>query len=87
MSSSELSSNKHQVYKYNCHFVEELMDFFFKDPSISQTAFFAFTNSKCSVNGATILRVTSSPNLGDILYSNTFLKPHILITKITRSNF
>ena len=54
MSSSELSSNKHQVYKYNCHFVEELMDFFFKDPSISQTAFFPFTNSKCSVNGATI---------------------------------
>jgi len=29
MSSSELSSNKLQVYKFNCHFLEELMDFFF----------------------------------------------------------
>ena len=28
--------------------------FFFKDPSMSQTAFFPFTNSKCLVNGATI---------------------------------
>lgn len=28
--------------------------FFFKDPCMSQTAFFPFTNSKCSVNGATI---------------------------------
>ena len=56
MSSSELSSNKLQVYKFNFHFVEELVDFFFflKDPSMSQTAFFPFTDSKCSVNGATI---------------------------------